>query len=97
MAVKLTKKAFREWLQEQEGVVGRAGSLTSCPLAMYYLHSNADIAEVGVEDDMIDYVLTNGRSYYKKMPKWGYGFVNKIDDYAGDVTAEQALEVLNNG
>lgn len=95
----LTKDKFKKWLKrrKKDEIIGIACDSEFCPIASYVSQA-VDISDISVEGDSI-YHQQNDREYNFKLPHWAYNFVHLLDDNNdedADITAEHALEVLDN-
>ena len=85
--LRIVRKAFREWLAEHPDLTFERQSSCSCPLAVY-LGSGCD-TEVFVDSDT---TMLDGKTF--ENPPWVQFFTAAVDEYHGDVTAEQAIAYL---
>lgn len=106
MSKKITKKAFRNWLESKnpDDFAGFAAQSNSCPIANFY----ADVFNYNifyVEDGEIHHFVRVGKYYWNeveyshKLPEWAKKFIIRLDDsfdWCEGVTAEGALNILEN-
>ena len=86
--ITLTRKGFRSWLEGKPGdeVVGMSCHPGRCPVAAYLCYMGMDDPDVGAR--------RFGPSN-KRTPRWAYLFILTIDKGCFNITARQALAVLD--
>jgi hypothetical protein len=90
--MRLTRKAFREWLESKQPAegVGYAVSAEECPIANFHrdLHPDSRV------EVYLDYIKVNGKR--RPHTEWSKAFVEKVDRYGYRVvvTARMALDLL---
>ena len=86
--ITLTRKGFREWLEGKPGKewTGWSNNPNHCPIATYLRYMGMDNPDVGAR--------RFGPSS-KQTPWWARQFIFTIDKRGGEITARQALAVLD--
>jgi hypothetical protein len=96
--MKLTKKAFVNWLQEKNDfdTVGVGGMDESCPIACFLQDTIEDACYISVNGISVAYEK-NYRSYERTLPIWAKNFVRDIDKAFGQdyISVEGAFAALN--
>lgn len=93
-----TPTAFRAYLLTlaPETPVGDRAIGSICPLAVFLEHHGAD--EANVDDEEIEVSWKYAPEEYLETPAWAAQFIAEVDgakDYMSDVTAAEALTILN--
>lgn len=85
--LKIVRKDFRAWLEENQDLTFKRASSCDCPLAIY-LGSGCD-KDVSVD---VDTTMVDGETF-TNLP-WMMDFIAHVDERKGEITGQQALKYI---
>lgn len=85
--LKIVRKNFRAWLEENPDLTFKRRSSCDCPIAIY-LGSGCD-REVSVDTDT---TMIDGETYAN--PPWVLAFTSVVDDLPGQISGKKAATLL---